>query len=113
MAKSGIKGVGSIILPWGRKPDIAKQWYSLPTGSQSRVRKGDPDVQFSPVAQTVKNLSATREAWVQSLGWEGPLEDSMATHFSIFAWRIRMDRGACPWWATVHGIAKSQTQLSV
>ena len=35
------------------------------------------------------------------------LEESMATHSSILAWRILMDRGA--WWATVHGVAKSQT----
>ena len=34
----------------------------------------------------------------------------MATHSSILAWRIPMDRGA--WWATVHGVAKSRTQLS-
>ena len=34
----------------------------------------------------------------------------MATHYSILAWRIPMDRGT--WWATVHGVAKSQTQLS-
>ena len=37
---------------------------------------------------------------VQSLGWEDPLEKGMATHSSILAWRIPMDRGA--WWATVH-----------
>ena len=60
--------------------------------------------------QTVKNLSAMREAWVQSLSWEDPLEEEMATHSNILAWRIRMDRGA--WQATVHGIAKGQTQLS-
>ena len=48
--------------------------------------------------------------WVQSLGWEDLLEEDMATHSSILAWRIRMDRGA--WWATVHGVAKSQTRLS-
>ena len=41
--------------------------------------------------------------------WEDPLEEDMATHSSIFAWRIPMDRGA--WWATVHGVAKSQTRL--
>ena len=39
-----------------------------------------------------------------------PLEESMATHASILAWRISMDRGA--WQAIVHGITKSQTQLS-
>ena len=40
------------------------------------------------VAQMVKNLTAMRETWVRSLGWEDPLEDSMATHTSILAWRI-------------------------
>ena len=50
------------------------------------------------------------EIWVLSLAWEDPLEEGMATHFSIFAWRIPMDRGA--WWATVHGVEKSWTQLS-
>ena len=42
----------------------------------------------SLVAQMVKNLPAMRETWVQSLDWEDPLEDSMATHSSILAWRI-------------------------
>ena len=42
----------------------------------------------SLVAQTVKNLPAMRETWVQSLGWEDPLEEDMATHFSVLAWRI-------------------------
>ena len=36
----------------------------------------------------VKNLSAIQEMWVQSLGWEDPLEKEMATHSSILAWRI-------------------------
>ena len=62
------------------------------------------------MAQTVKNLPAVQETWVQSLGWEDPLEESMATHSSILAWRIPMDRGA--WWATVHGVSKSRTRLS-
>ena len=55
----------------------------------------------SLVAQTVKNPLAIWETWVQSLGWEDPLEKDMATHSSILAWRIPMDRGA--WWAAVHG----------
>ena len=41
------------------------------------------------------------------LGWEDPLEEHIAIHSSILAWRISMDRGA--WWATVHGVAKSRT----
>ena len=61
----------------------------------------------SLVAQTVKNPLAMRGTWVQSLGWEDPLEKSMATRSSILAWRIPLDRGA--WWATVHGVAKSRT----
>ena len=40
----------------------------------------------SLVAQLVKNLPATRETWVQSLGWEDPLEKGKATHSSILAW---------------------------
>ena len=42
----------------------------------------------SLVAQTVKNLPAMWETWVQSLGWEDPLEKGMATHSSILAWEI-------------------------
>ena len=42
----------------------------------------------SIVAQLVKNLPATPETWVQSLGWEDPLEKGAATHSSILAWRI-------------------------
>ena len=64
----------------------------------------------SLVAHTVKNPSAIRKTWVWSLGWEDPLEEGMAIHASIFAWRIPMDRGT--WQATVYGVAKSQTWLS-
>ena len=59
------------------------------------------------VAQMVKNPPAMWETWVRSLGWEDPLEEGMATHSSILAWRVPMDRGA--WQATVHRITKSQT----
>jgi len=55
----------------------------------------------------VKNLPAMWETWVQSLGWEDPLEQGMATHSSVLAWRILTDRGA--WCAVVLGVAKSQT----
>ena len=40
----------------------------------------------------VKNLPAIQETWVRSLGWEDPLEEGMAAHSSILAWRIAMDR---------------------
>ena len=62
------------------------------------------------IAQIVKNPPAVWETWVRSLGWEDPLEEGMATHSSILAWRIPMDGRA--WWARVHGVAKSRTRLS-
>ena len=43
---------------------------------------------YSLVAQLVKSLPAIRETWVQSLGWEDPLEKRKAAHSSILAWRI-------------------------
>ena len=61
----------------------------------------------SLVAQLVKNPSAMQETWVQSLGWNDPLEEGMASHSSIIAWRIPIDRGA--WQVAVHGVVKSQT----
>ena len=60
----------------------------------------------SLVAQTVQNLPKIQETWIQSLGWEDPLEKGMATLSSVLAWRIPIDKGA--WWATVLGVAKSQ-----
>ena len=62
------------------------------------------------VLQTVKNLPAMLETQVRALDWEDPLQEGMATHSSFLAWRIPMDRGA--WQATVHGLAKNQTQLN-
>ena len=59
----------------------------------------------SLVAQMVKNLPAMQETCVQSLGWEDPLEEGMAIHSSILAWRIPMARGD-------HGVTRSQTRLS-
>ena len=64
----------------------------------------------SLVAQSVKNPPAMWETCVQSLGWEDPLEEGMATHSSILAWRIPMDTGA--WRAVVHGVTKSWTRQS-
>ena len=57
------------------------------------------------VALSVKNLPAVQETQIQYLGWEDSLEKGMATHCSILAWRIPIDRGA--WQATVHRVAKS------
>ena len=62
------------------------------------------------MAQIVKSLPAMKETWVESLGQEDPLEKEMAIHPSILAWKNPLDGGA--WQATVHGVSKSQTQLS-
>ena len=56
----------------------------------------------SLVAQLVKNLPAVWETWVQSLGWEDPLEKGKATHSSILGLENSLD-------CTVHGVTKSQT----
>ena len=58
----------------------------------------------------VRSLPVTWETPVQSLGQEDPLEKELATNSSILAWENTMNGGA--WQATVHGVAKSQTQLS-
>ena len=63
---------------------------------QSISLVGLPILWTSLVAQTVKNLPAMWETWVQSLGWEDPLEEGMTTNSSILAWRVPVDRGA--WW---------------
>ena len=62
------------------------------------------------MAQMVKNPLAIQEIWVQALGWEDLLKEGMATHSSILAWRIPMERGAQQ--AIVDGVTKSQTRLS-
>ena len=58
----------------------------------------------SLLAQLVKNVPAKQETWVWSLGWEDPLEEGMAIHFSILAWRIPMDSGT--WQAIGRGVTK-------
>ena len=63
----------------------------------------------NPGVHLVKNLPTVQETWVQSLGWEDPLEKQMATHSSILAWKIYGQRslvGCSPW---AH---KSWTRLS-
>ena len=55
------------------------------------------------MAHTVKNLPAVQKAWVQSLGWEDPLEKGMAAHSSILAWRI-------PWTEEPTGLQSMESQ---
>ena len=57
------------------------------------------------IAQSVKNLPAVQETWVNFLGWEDPLEKEMATHSSILAWRI-------PWTEELGGLQSMGLQAS-
>ena len=64
------------------------------------------------MAQTIKNLPAVQKTQLQSLGWEDPLEKGMAMATTpLLLPGKSMDGGA--WWAAVHGVAKSQTLLSI
>ena len=57
------------------------------------------------MTQLVKNLPAMWEMWVQSLGWEEPLEKEMATHSSVLAWKI-------PWTEEPDGLQSMGSQKS-
>ena len=63
------------------------------------------------MAEQVKNPPTMQETQemllVRSLGWEDPLEEEIAIHYSTLAWENLMDRGA--WWATIHGVVESDT----
>ena len=80
-------------IPWRKDRLPIPVFMSFPDGSDGK-----------------KNPPAMWETCVQSLGGEDLLEEDMATHSSILAWGIPMDRGA--WQAIVHGVAKSWTRLS-
>ena len=88
-------------------PNVNRGFPDSSVGKESSCNTGDPSsipgsgrsaregigypLQYpwaSPVAQLVQNLPAMRETWVQSLGWEDPLEKGNATHASILAWRM-------------------------
>ena len=64
----------------------------------------------SLVPEMVKNLPAVQESWIRSLVWKISREvNGYPLQYSCM--ENSMDRG--PWWATVHGVTKNQTQLSI
>ena len=62
--------------------------FIVQLGSQVLSKYTDYNKWASLVAQTVKSLLAMQETWVQSVGWEDPMEREMATHSSTLAWKI-------------------------
>ena len=98
-----------------KKRILPTTWMSLEADSSSSLFQNvspfftviyQTVLRASLVTQMVKNPPSMRETWVWSLGWE----DQMATHCSILASRIPMDRGA--WRATVLAVANSRTRLN-
>ena len=93
---------------------MLKKNKPLPTLSNV-IRTHSPPLNFVPLfvgfvdlpgGSAVKNLPAmqeTQEMWVQSLGWEDPLEEEMATHSSILAWKI-------PWTEEPDGLQSMEFQ---
>ena len=102
--------VGSGHWWWTGKPGVLQFMGSLGVRHNWVNELNWTDLKDSLVAQLVKNLPTILETWIWSLDWANPLEKETATHSSILAWRIPMDRGA--WLAIAHRVAKSQTWLS-
>ena len=75
---------------------------------QVGFRKGrgtrDQIVNIRWIMEKGRNLPATQETWFQSLGWEDPLEEGMATHSRILAWRI-------PWTGEPGGLQSMESQI--
>ena len=93
-------GRGGVLWKEGGRRNMRESEYGFPF----------PCIKWaSLVAQMVKNLPAMQETWVQSLGWEYPLEEGTATHYSILAWNPQAQRSLVSYspWA-----AKSRTRLS-
>ena len=99
-------------LPWRKEPTSPLLRGGLCTATlQKMTVRGGGNGNF-PGSAAVKDLPASAKGTRDTgfiLGQEDPLEEEAAPHSSILAWRIPMDRGAR--WATIHGIAKSQTRL--
>ena len=78
---------GGLYSPWGHKESDMTEWLAISIIIHMLFILLYL-FRTSLVAQMIKNLPAMRETQVRSLGWEDPLEDGMATHSSILAWRI-------------------------
>ena len=101
-----IHSPGSLSDPGMEAGSPALQADSLPSeppGKPLWVAVTECNRLASLVAQMVKNLPAMQETWLPSLGWEDPLENGMAAHSSILAWRI-------PWTEEPDGLQSMGSQ---
>ena len=115
-AEAVLSYLGTVIFPGssaGKESTCnAGKPSSIPGSGRAAGERINYPLQYSwasLVAHMVKNLLAMWETWVQSLGWEDPLEDGTPNHSSILAWRIPLNREA--WWATVCSVPNSGTWL--
>ena len=98
---------------WLWQGDIAEQWESDGLSKRPWIHWNCTLVMEVwwgfPGGSEVEGSTAVQETWAQSLAWEGPLEEGLATHCSILARENPTDRGV--WWATVHRVTKNRTWL--
>ena len=95
-----------LVDPWVEKIPWRRKWLLTPIFLPGKLN----GQRSSPGASDGKEPTCNVGDLIPSLSWEDPLEEVMATHSSILAWRIPMDKGL--WQATLHTAAKSRTQLS-
>ena len=88
---------------------LERSWHMCKIASIKRCQriKGFPGGSAVKIQPAMQDMQET-QVWY--LGQKESLEKGMASYFSIFAWKNPMDRGS--WWATVHGVTKSQAWLS-
>ena len=112
---AGIWDLFVIIAQYLCKPKSAPQnialifWCKVEINLKSYFNDLYTTKRASLVAQSVKNLPVMQKIWVRFLGWEDPLEKEMATHSSILAWRIPMDRGA---WQAIQSMGSQESDAT-
>ena len=114
----GVQWLGlhaSIAGSMGLKPDWEPKipqamWFGEGLGGRTSNRMGENICKSFSHGSVVKNLPAIQETWVQSLGWQDPLEKGMATQLQCSCLENPTDRGT--WWATIHGVTTNQTRVS-
>ena len=85
-------------IPWTEEPGGVQAKGHKESDMTEQLHFHFQSVWASLVGQLVKNPPAMHETWVQSLGWEDPLEKGKASHSSILAWRIP--------WSVVHRVQR-------